>query len=356
MRFLTSARRLGWFDTNLPNRGPIKHAAHLVKLPDWLHKPRDVVQTGDDRAAASVWQFVWRMTGWHQIAACCAAVVGALLNLAPIELQRRIVNEVVESQNFGLLINLGLAYFALIVVHQLSKLALRMYQAWLTESTNRYTRRHLLNLYGDQEDIDDANSGRAVSIIGTEIEKLGGFVGEALSQACANTALLLGVLVYMFVVEPAIAVFALGFMVPQIILTPLMQRKLNMLVEDRVALVRELGDHVSQVDAPIQDKGEKLLSKIMSNRMRFDLLKFSLKAALNLISALGPLSVLIYGGYLVMQGDTQVGVIVAFISGFDRISGPVRELTSFYRVAEQARVQHEMIAKWIGKILPDGKR
>ena len=57
-----------------------------------------------------------------------------------------------------------------------------------------------------------------------------------------------------------------------------------------------------------------------------------------------------FGGYLVMQGQTQVGVIVAFISGFEKISAPVRELVSFYRVAEQARVQHDMIAKWMARV------
>ena len=71
---------------------------------------------------------------------------------------------------------------------------------------------------------------------------------------------------------------------------------------------------------------------------------------LNLLNSLGPLSVLLYGGYMVMMGETQVGVIVAFISGFGRISGPVRELVGFYRVYAQASVQHTMIAKWMDKV------
>ncbi|KIN61418.1 putative ATPase [Sulfitobacter noctilucae] len=320
-----------------------------------IFHPRDVPRTGDDTAASSVWGFVWRMTGWHQVVACLIAVGVAVLNLAPIELQRRIVNEVVETQNVALLLQFGMAYLTVVVLHQLSKFGLRMYQGWLIESTNNYTRRHLLRLYGANvggEDDTESGAGKVVSIVGSEVEKLAGFVGEALSQACANVAILLGVITYMFVVEPAIALFALAFMVPQIVLTPFMQRRLNELVEKRVSYLRSLGDHISEMDTPMQEGGPPILAKILSNRMKFNLLKFTLKAALNLMNALGPLSVLIYGGYLVMQGETQVGVIVAFISGFERISGPVRELVGFYRVAEQARVQHDMIAKWMAKVVP----
>jgi ABC-type bacteriocin/lantibiotic exporter with double-glycine peptidase domain len=48
-----------------------------------------------------------------------------------------------------------------------------------------------------------------------------------------------------------------------------------------------------------------------------------------------------------MQGEVEVGVIVAFISGFERISSPLRELIGFYRLAAQARVQHDLIAQWM---------
>lgn len=291
------------------------------------------------------------MTRWHQVWACLIAVSVALLNLAPIELQRRIVNEVVETQDVPLLLRFGMLYLGIILLHQAVKFGLNSYQVWMTESTNLYTRRHLLGLYVKSIDnAEDENSGRVVSIVGAEVDKLGGFVGEGLSQSASNVALLLGVLTYMVVVEPSIALFAIGFMIPQIILTPLMQRYLNKLVERHVGYMREMGDEVSEMNEDTDPVELGILRKIFSNRLRFNMLKFLLKAALNLLNSFGPLAVLLYGGYLVMQGETQVGVIVAFISGFDRISGPVRELVGFYRVYAQANVQHDMIAKWITKL------
>lgn len=289
------------------------------------------------------------MSEWHQIAVCLMAVVVALLNLAPLELQRRIVNEVVESRDISMLVRFGTAYVVLILLHQAVKYVLWIYQSWITESASLYTRRHLLNLHEERN--DDAHEGNwcAVSIVGTEVEKLGGFVGEALSGACANGAMLPGVAAYMFVVEPQIAIFALGFLVPQVVLTPLLQRRLNRLIEERVGLLRDLSDEISDESEEMHGQRKSLLQKIYKNRMRFFILKFAMKSALNLLNAMGPLTVLLFGGYLAMQGEVQLGVIVAFISGFERISSPLRELIGFYRVAVQANVQHRLIADWMSK-------
>ncbi|MBW4710602.1 ABC transporter ATP-binding protein [Roseobacter sp. YSTF-M11] len=289
------------------------------------------------------------MSEWHQAYVCLLAVVFALIDLIPLELQRRIVNEVVESQNVPLLLQYGAIYLVLIIVHKFGKFVLKLYQGWLSESATIYTRKHLLGLYGDQSDPTEDSSGRTVSIVGSEVEKLGGFVGESLSQACVNITMLLGVLGYMLVVEPRIALFALAFLIPQILITPLMQKRLNELVEERVGYIRDLGDEISNMTEAKHDYCLAILPKIFSNRMKYFLLKFALKTVLNVLNALGPFTVLIFGGYLVMQGQTEIGVIVAFISGFERMSGPVRELITFYRVAAQATVQHRMIAKWVSK-------
>lgn len=75
-----------------------------------------------------------------------------------------------------------------------------------------------------------------------------------------------------------------------------------------------------------------------------------MKAMFNLLNALGPMTVMLFGGSLGMQGEVQIGVIVAFISGFERISSPLRELIGFYRVAAQANVQHRLIAEWMAEL------
>jgi ABC-type bacteriocin/lantibiotic exporter with double-glycine peptidase domain len=59
---------------------------------------------------------------------------------------------------------------------------------------------------------------------------------------------------------------------------------------------------------------------------------------------LAPLSVLMVG-YLVINGETTVGTIVAFISGFERMADPSRQLIAYYRLASESQVQYRLIAE-----------
>ena len=52
---------------------------------------------------------------------------------------------------------------------------------------------------------------------------------------------------------------------------------------------------------------------------------------------------LLFGGWMVIEGRTELGVVVAFISGFEKIMGPARELLNFYRRMAQMRVQYRLI-------------
>lgn len=324
-------------------------------MSDFLIRPRRIPRSGDDTPAGSLLRYVWRMSGWHQPAICLLAVVTAALTAVPLELQRRIVDHVIANENLNLLWLFAGLYLLVLLVQGLTKYALRMYQGWLSESAIRYNRAHLARIYdcrqADGAPQEDGEAGQAVSVIGQEVDKLGGFVGEGLSQPVSNLAMLLAVGGYMIVVEPLVALISLVFIVPQILLVPLVQNRINRLVAARVRLMRSLGDSLTALpedDGGIRE-GElpRELDGIYDNRLRTFLLKFGLKAINNLLSALAPLSVLLIGGIMVIQGETTVGVVVAFISGFDRLSAPLRELIAYYRVAAQASVQHRMIARWM---------
>lgn len=314
--------------------------------------PRDIPATGDDSPASSLIGYVIRMSGWHQVWICLIALAVAGLTMVPLELQRRLVNEVIVDANLELLATLGLLYLIVLLLQGALKLALRFYQAWLSESAVRYNRRHLSKIHEcRQANGESEGGGRAVSVIGAEIDRLGGFVGEGFSQPVVNLGILLSVGGYMVAVEPSIAAVSLVFLVPQIALVPVFQRWINRLVEKRLSLVRALSDTVSDLPGDCGEIEETALpgqiDKIYRNKIRISLLKFTAKALTNFLNALGPLCVLVFGGYMVIMGETTIGTIVAFVSGFDRLSGPLRELIGYYRVAAQAHVQHQMIAKWM---------
>jgi len=298
----------------------------------------------DDTPAASLPRYVWLMSGPHQLALAGLAVLAAALNLAPIELQRRMVDDAIAPGDARLLWLLGLLYGATLLAHQGAKVALGVYQAWVAERTAAYTRRHLYGLHAGE------GAGELVSILNAEVDKLGGFVGEGPSRAAVNLATLLGVLAYMAVVEPRIAVLAAVLLAPQIALTPLVQRRLNVLIRRRLTLLRRLGER-TVAPAAREAAMARLILAILRNRMAYMRLKLAMKAALNLLNGAAPLAILLWGGWLAVRGETTVGVLLAFVSGFSRMADPIRELIAFYRQAAQAGVQHRMIAQWMNRAL-----
>jgi len=248
-------------------------------------------------------------------------------------------------------IGLGGLWLAVVLLTGATKYGLRLYQEWLSESAIRYSRRHLLRLHGDRLTRGgEADEGRAVAIINNEIDQLGGFVGEGVSQVVVNAGMLAAIAGYMLVVDPLIAAVGLALVAPQALGAGLAQRRLNRLVARRVTLLRRLGDEVAEMAPNAPEGGERRwprLDEIYRNRVRIAALKHLIKTAVNIVNNLAPAGVFIVGGCLVIEGATSVGVVVAFASGVQRMADPMRELANFVRVAALAGVQHEMIAQWM---------
>lgn len=309
--------------------------------------PVPVARTGDDSPAGGLWTYVWRMSGWRQLALAALALAVSALALAPIELQRRLIDDAIATGDANLLWRLAAAYAAVALAHQGLKFAFRLAQSWLGESAVAYTRGHLLRLYASGHAGGEDAPGEAVAIIVSEAEKLGGFVGDGPSDAVADVALLIGVLAYMFWVQPGAALVGLALVAPQVLLAPVMQRRLNRLNAAHLRLARAFGDGVSRARRRAAPDRRDMIGRLYRNRMAIAAWKQAMKAALNLLGAAAPLALLLVGGLMVIAGSSSLGVIVAFLSALNRIAEPLRNLIGFYRRAAQARVQHDLIARWM---------
>lgn len=315
--------------------------------------PRAIARAGDDSPARSLLRYVWRMSGPHQIWVCLLALVVASLSMVPLELQRRIINDTIDGHDVRLLAVLGAGYVAVLVLQFGLKFGLRLYQNWLSESAVRHCREHLARTHKNRtKSARNADGqGRAVSIIATEVDKVGGFVGEGLSQPVVNFGMLAAIAGYMLAIEPMVAILSFLFLLPQSVIVPIFQSRINRLIETRLTLLRELSDTIVESgDGPIEPENAAVrsrLGRIYANRIRIYFLKFAMKGSVNLLNGLAPLTVLLVGGYLAMEGETTLGVVVAFMSGFEQLADPLRELLAYYRIAAQANVQHRMIARWI---------
>ncbi|MFD0916864.1 ABC transporter transmembrane domain-containing protein [Pseudahrensia aquimaris] len=321
-------------------------------------KPHAIKSSSDDAAASNIWKFAVRMGGRHQVFICLLSLVVAAVSVAPIELQKRIVNDAIEPRNLDMLITLGALFLAAILLRRVLKFLFAVYQDWLSQSAIVYCRKHLIGLQlgkigaaaASDSHQGDSDSGQTVSVVQSEIDKVGRFVGTGLSDPVADGAKLLFVFGYMLVVDPMVTVVAMAFFIPQFLFVPLMQKVLNRLIREKTDHVRDMSDRISSLDASDSDVPEgtsQVIADIFSNEMKSTFYKQLIKAGINILNSLAPLSVLVFGGYLFIQGETSLGVIVAFVSGFEQMAAPTRALVQYYRVASIKNEQHEKIAHWI---------
>jgi ABC-type bacteriocin/lantibiotic exporter with double-glycine peptidase domain len=148
---------------------------------------------------------------------------------------------------------------------------------------------------------------------------------------------------YMLIVEPAIATIAIAFFVPSLLVVPLIQKKVNELAEERTTRTRALGENILEENDAGRDESDRLIETIYGIRIHIFYYKYFMKFLNNLIGHLGPLSILMVGGWLVIQGETEIGTIVAFISGYERMINPARDLLNFYRRLSAMRVQYRLV-------------
>jgi ABC-type bacteriocin/lantibiotic exporter with double-glycine peptidase domain len=316
----------------------ILSALYCAALPSVRNKPLQTMP-------GSLYAYVFKVSAKQQLPLCLLSVLIFPITLAPLELQRRIVDGAITGQNMRLLFLLGGLYFAAVAVQGLLKLLRNIYLNRVAEGVTRILRMRIAHSLDFDTDPDE---GTTQSIISSEAEKVGGFVAESIAFPLLQAGIVLSVAGYMLVVEPIIAAVAIAFLVPSAIVVALSQPVLNRLAEEKITAARELGQCVlsdGRGEAGKDADPDGFIEWMYRLRLRFALIKHATKGLNNLISHMGPLSVLMIGGWLVIQGQTEIGTIVAFISGYERMTSPARDLLNFYRRLAMMRVQYGLVHK-----------
>ena len=270
------------------------------------------------------------------------------LSLLPLELQRRIVNYAVANSAIELLLVYGGLYLAVLLLQGGLKFLRDAYMYRVAEGVTRVLRRKFI-----QRELSDAGveQGTKLAIISAESEKVGGFVAESISLPLLQAGTVLSIAGYMLIIEPLVAMVAIVFLIPSVVVVGLAQPVLNHLSRSKITVVRSLGESVlrdGRRDAAEGAQSNELIERIYDLRLRFSNLKIATKSFNQLITGLGLLSILLVGGWLAMQGRTEIGIIVAFMSGYERMTGPVRDLLNFYRRLSMMRVQYKLVADAFG--------
>jgi ABC-type multidrug transport system fused ATPase/permease subunit len=302
------------------------------------------------------YRYVWRSSGPRQVPLVILAIIAAVVTMLPLELQRHIINSLAGREKADALILLCAGYLAAAWSISVLRFLLNTRSAGVGESAILALRRDIHGVGVPRAGPGSADQGGTfVAILSTEAEAVGKLVGECISTPLVQVGTLLSVLSYMLWTQPELGMVVLLIALPQVLATPLVQRRINALVKTRVKELRHAGDMVvdEMRDGGTNRSAEvfKSFEKVFGVRLRVFRLKFGMKLMVSGLQSLSVFVLLSVGGIMVLQGHTEVGIVVAFISGLDRVVEPLRELIGFLRSASVAKVQYDMIEATLGRNL-----
>jgi ABC-type bacteriocin/lantibiotic exporter with double-glycine peptidase domain len=298
-----------------------------------------------------LYRAVWRVTGREQPLLIFLSLLVAALAAAPLKFQQLVVNSLVGGGDLRRVAWLCAGFFAAVLLSAALKFALGLQLSVVGERVVLQIRQRLYANYvadalGDAENLP--RRGTLVTMLAAEAEVVGSFAGAAIATPLLQLGTLVSVIAFIVVSQPWLGVLAVVVVVPQAAIVAAIQASINHRVRERVQALRDASDRISVSDlARVEDEVLADFRAIFATRRRIFFLKLSSKFALGAISALGKVGILFLGGWLVLEGRSDVGTVVASLTGLTRIDGPWRDLVSFFRSASTVRVKYAMLVRSI---------
>ncbi|MDQ0512391.1 ABC transporter ATP-binding protein [Ancylobacter amanitiformis] len=295
----------------------------------------------------TLFQFVWRVSGWHQLALIGMSAFVLVIEIAPIEIQRRIVNDTIKGGMLQPILVLVGAYLAVTVTEGLLKLALNMYRNWLGEHAVLWLREAVFAV-ADADGpraVPVATEGIQLSIVLDEADPVGSFVGESISEPVLQAGVFVVVTIYLLYLQPVMALVIAGVFVPQMVFVPIMQEAINRRISTRVTLYRGLSTGIVNARGAHDPDGSQRgkIQAVFATNMSIYWLKYIMNLMMNLMTHGGVATILALGGYFVVTGQTEIGTVVAFLSALSKVNDPWSELVTWYRDMRAAQVKYALL-------------
>ena len=329
----------------------------------------------------SIFSFVWRYSKRQQIMLLLFTALSFPFLYLSLDLPKTIINDAIGGQDFprqlfGMEVMpeleqleylwvLSTLFLALVFINGGFKYAVNVYRGVVGERMLRRLRYQLLGriMRFPLGQFRRVSQGELVSMVSSETEPLGGYIGDCLALPAFQGGTLITILVFMFIQDWKLGLAAIALYPVQAWLIPKLQRKLNQLKKARVVKVRKLSERISEVVAGIQDvhahdTSQYELADFSGHlgeiyKIRYDIYrqKFLIKFLNNFIAQVTPFFFYAIGGYLVITGDLTLGALVAALAAYKDLSAPWKELLNYYQIAEDARIKYDLLLETFE---PDG--
>jgi ABC-type multidrug transport system fused ATPase/permease subunit len=199
------------------------------------------------------------------------------------------------------------------------------------------------------------SSGEIIPMVTSEVEPLGGYIGDALVTPLYQGGLLVTAIFFIFAQDLYMGAAAISLYPIQGWLIPKLQRKVNRLGKDRVKEVRKLSERIAEATQSSQEihahdtvrwelaDFSTRFGRIYDIRYRIYTLKFLAKFLNNFMSQLTPFFFFSIGGYYVIEQQLSLGALVAVLAAYKDLPGPWNELLTYYQTKEDSRIKYQQV-------------
>lgn len=189
--------------------------------------------------------------------------------------------------------------------------------------------------------------GVLISRLTNDVQALDSLVTDGIVTLFSSTLTLVGVVVILLLLDvplalvtfltfPLLAVASLVFRIVAANAYRLTREKIANITAhlqeslSGVRVVRSFAQerrHVSQMEELNEENRVANLRTVYLNASYFP--------AVELLSALGTAAILLYGGYRALEGDVQIGVVVAFVGYLQAFFDPIQQISQLYTTYQQ---------------------
>lgn len=282
------------------------------------------------------------------------------LRVFPLEMQKRIVNTAIAFRKIDVLLVYCGLYLAAVVSAGALKYLINVLQGFIGQRilldlrTRLYD--HILNL--PLPFFRRTPPGMVISSLTSELSAVGEFLGGALAVPLINVLTLLTFAAYLAHLNPLLALISFSIYPAEILIIPVLQKRFNLLNQRRIDVTRSMsnviGEAISGMHEIHGNAGHRLESlklggfaaSLFHIRHRMNIFKFLTKFVNNFFQSLGPFVLFLLGGYLTIQGRLDLGALVAFLSAYEKLYDPWKELMDYYQGLQDSKVRYRQVMEY----------
>ncbi len=341
----------------------------------------------------NLFKYIWRHSRAEQIGILTLVVISMLFYFLSLDLPKAIVNRGIQGSGFSgpgstqpflafdlpfgswfsdgpihlfggfqmeqaeLLISLSLIFLLLVVVNGVFKLVINTQKGKLGERMLRRLRYELADrvLRFPLSHLRKMKQAEVATMIKDEVEPLGGFIGDAFITPVFLGGQALTAMIFIVVQSLWLGLVAVTIVLAQAWIIPRLRRRILVLGKQRQITARQLAGRIAEV----MDGAIEIHANDTSNWERADLVsrlgrifhirfeiyqrKFFVKFLNNFMSQLTPFIFYVLGGLLALNGELDIGALVAVIAAYKDLPGPIKELIDWDQSRLDVQIKYTQV-------------